>query len=145
MVDLAVPRDIESSVSDLDDVYLYTVDDLEGVIQDNIQARQEAANEAESIIKPLVASYWQWLEGQKKHDTVRDLHKKYQQIAGQELQRAKSQLQNNPSAEDALDELTHRLLKKFMHHPLVWLREDNHSESDNDQLLRQIFRLDDES
>lgn len=151
MVDLAVPRDIESSVADLDDVYLYTVDDLEGVIQDNMQARQEAANEAESIIEPFVEAYWQWLEGQKKHDTVRDLQKKYQQIALQELQRAKSQLQNDSSAEDAMDEFAHRLLKKFMHQPLVWLRQDAEAEKkqpsdiENDELLRQIFKLDDES
>lgn len=151
MVDLAVPRDIEASVADLDDVYLYTVDDLEGVIQDNMQARQDAAEEAETIIQPFVESYWQWLEGQKTHDTVRDLQKKYQQIALRELQRAKSQLQNESSAEDALDELAHRLLKKFMHQPLVWLRQDeqvaeNQSiEIENDELLRQIFKLDDES
>ena len=148
MVDLAVPRDIESSVADLDDVYLYTVDDLEGVIQENLQARQEAAEQAEAIIQPFVDSYWQWLEGQKKHDTVRDLHTKYQQIAIQELQRAKSQLQNNQTAEEALDELSYRLLKKFMHQPLVWLRQNDANltadELDNDELLRQIFKLDDE-
>ncbi|NVJ68305.1 MAG: glutamyl-tRNA reductase [Gammaproteobacteria bacterium] len=148
MVDLAVPRDIEASVADLDDVYLYTVDDLEGVIQDNMQARQEAAEQAEAIILPFVDSYWQWLEGQKKHDTVRDLQKKYQQIAHQELQRAKSQLQNNQTAEEALDELSHRLLKKFMHQPLVWLRQTDTNfdvtELDNDELLRQIFNLNDE-
>ncbi len=149
MVDLAVPRDIEASVAELDDVYLYTVDDLEGVIQDNMQARQEAAEQAEEIIRPFVDSYWLWLESQKKHDTVRDLQKKYQQIALHELQRAKSQMQNNQSAEEALDELTHRLLKKFMHQPLVWLRHDAEEQGlsslDNDELLRQIFNLDEEN
>ncbi|MRX27489.1 glutamyl-tRNA reductase [Kangiella sp. HZ709] len=148
MVDLAVPRDIEASVADLDDVYLYTVDDLEGVIQDNMQARQEAATQAEAIILPFVESYWHWLENQKKHDTVRDLQKKYQQIATQELQRAKAQLQNDAQAEDALEALAHRLLKKFMHQPLVWLRQESNSEStveiEQDDLLREIFKLDDD-
>ncbi len=153
MVDLAVPRDIEASVGDLDDIYLYTVDDLEGVIQDNMQARQEAAAEAEAIIAPFVESYWQWLQGQKKHNTVRDLQKKYSQIVNQELQRAKGQLQNDIASEQALDELAHRLLKKFMHQPLVWLRQESNeqlndtfkSEFDKDSQLRQIFNLDEET
>ncbi len=149
MVDLAVPRDIEAAVGELDDVYLYTVDDLEGVIQENLQARQEAAAQAEAIIEPFADSYMQWLNGQNKHDTVRELQQKYQQIAQQELQRAKSQLQNNQQPEEALEALSHRLLKKFLHQPLVWLRQGESAEVadklDNHQLMRQLFDLDDDS
>ncbi|WP_251358065.1 glutamyl-tRNA reductase [Kangiella sp. TOML190] len=152
MVDLAVPRDIEASVAELDDVYLYTVDDLEGVIQENMQARQQAAKQAEGILTPLVADFMQWREHQKQHDTVRDLHNKYQSIVANELQRARAQMQNQESElspEAVMEELSHRLMKKFLHQPLVWLRASQQSNPqepkqplDADTTTREMFNLD---
>ncbi|NVK20948.1 MAG: glutamyl-tRNA reductase [Kangiellaceae bacterium] len=150
MVDLAVPRDIESSVAKLDDVYLYTVDDLEGVIQENMQARQQAAEQAEVILQEFVAEFSRWQAGREKHDTVRELRQKFATIAHNELERAKALVAVNngdeagPSqqeAEKALEELTHRLMKKFLHQPLVWLRQD-HDELDTHKITRELFDLD---
>lgn len=144
MVDLAVPRDIESSVGKLDDVYLYTVDDLEGVIQENMQARQQAAEEAEHILRDFSEEFRQWQQGRQKHDTVRELQQKYSDIANNELQRAKAQLANDGDAEQVLEQLTHRLTKKFLHQPLVWLRKDD-DEVDAHEVIRKLFDLDDDN
>lgn len=142
MVDLAVPRDIESSVAKLDDVYLYTVDDLEGVIQENLQARQEAAEEADVILDECVDDFVKWHAGRQKHDTVRELHQMFADIAQAELERAKTQLKNGNDVEEALEHFTHRLTKKFLHQPMVWLREDDDTEWDRHQITRELFKLD---
>ncbi|AOE50521.1 glutamyl-tRNA reductase [Kangiella sediminilitoris] len=141
MVDLAVPRDIESSVANLDDVYLYTVDDLEGVIQENLQARQEAAQEAKVILQEFVEDFEKWHAGRRKHDTVRELHQMLNEVAEAELERVKAQLKNGGDVDEALEHFTHRLTKKFLHQPMVWLREDD-DEWDRHQITRQLFQLD---
>ena len=150
MVDLAVPRDIEASVSSLDDVYLYTVDDLDDVIQENILSRQQAAQEAEIILKDFVQDFSSWSHGRGKHDTVRELRVKYADIAQAELERAKSQLAKSTSeksrseeVEKTLEALSHRLLQKFLHQPLVWLKQHD-EELDTHKITREIFKLDDE-
>ncbi|WP_223669404.1 glutamyl-tRNA reductase [Kangiella shandongensis] len=141
MVDLAVPRDIESSVANLDDVYLYTVDDLEGVIQENLQARQEAAQEAQGILKEFVEDFQKWHAGRQKHDTVRELQQVFNEVAQAELERVKAQLKNGGDVDEALEHFTHRLTKKFLHQPMVWLREED-DEWDRHQITRQLFQLD---
>ena len=141
MVDLAVPRDIESSVAKLDDVYLYSVDDLEGVIQENMQARQEAAEEALVILDEFAEDFEKWHAGRQKHDTVRELHQVFADIAQAELERAKTQLKNGNDIEAALEHFSHRLTKKFLHQPMVWLREDD-EELDRHEITRQLFQLD---
>ncbi|GAA0200720.1 glutamyl-tRNA reductase [Kangiella japonica] len=141
MVDLAVPRDIESSVAKLDDVYLYSVDDLEGVIQENLQARQEAAEEAIVILQEFVGDFEKWHAGRQKHDTVRELHQMHGAIAQAELERAKAQLKNGNDVEAVLEHFSHRLTKKFLHQPLVWLREDD-EELDRHEITRELFQLD---
>ena len=141
MVDLAVPRDIESSVGKLEDVYLYTVDDLEGVIQENMQARKEAAKKAEVILEAFVDDFKQWQAGRQKHDTVRELQQKYAEIARTELERAIAIANKNDDPVKAMEELTHRLTKKFLHQPLVWLRKHD-DELDTHDITRKLFDLD---
>ncbi|MCW9029720.1 MAG: glutamyl-tRNA reductase, partial [Kangiella sp.] len=128
----------------LDDVYLYTVDDLEGVIQENMQARQEAAAEAEHILRHFSDEFRQWQLGRQKHDTVRELQQKYSEVAQNELQRAKAQLANEGDPEQVMEQLTHRLTKKFLHQPLVWLRKDD-GEVDAHEVIRQLFDLEDDN
>jgi glutamyl-tRNA reductase len=117
------------------------VDDLEGVIQENLQARQEAAEEAVHILDEFVEDFQKWHAGRQKHDTVRELHQMFGEIAQAELERAKAQLKNGNDVEAALEHFTHRLTKKFLHQPMVWLREDD-DELDRHEVTRQLFQLD---
>jgi glutamyl-tRNA reductase len=88
MVDIAVPRDIEPEAGELDDVYLYTVDDLEEVIQENLQSRREAAHQAEEIIETQVVDFMGWLRAQDAVDSIRAFRDKASSVEHEVLDKA---------------------------------------------------------
>lgn len=121
MVDIAVPRDIEPEVADLDDVYLYTVDDLREVIEEGQKARQEAAREAERIVDQNVTRF---LEGVRSRDAVgviRQYRDRSEQIKAAELQKALSKLSRGDDPEQVVAELARSLTNKLIHDPTVAL------------------------
>lgn len=123
MVDIAVPRDIEPEVGDLEDVYLYTVDDLEQVIDENRRSRQEAAQQAEEIIDAQVGRFLDWLRMQGSADIIRDLRAGAERARDEALERALGRLAQGQPAEEVLRHLAHALTNKLMHAPTVALRE----------------------
>jgi glutamyl-tRNA reductase len=123
MVDLAVPRDIESQVSELDDVYLYTVDDLQGVIQENLKARQQAAEEAEDIIDFQANRFMHWLRSLESVSTIRAFRKKHESLGKKELKRSLESIDRGEDPELVMRELLHRLNNKFMHDISTNLRQ----------------------
>jgi glutamyl-tRNA reductase len=123
MVDIAVPRDIEPEVGDLEDVYLYTVDDLEQVIDENRRSRQEAAQQAEEIIDAQVGHFLDWLRMQGSADIIRDLRASAEQTRDEVLERALGQLAQGRPPEEVLRHMAHALTNKLMHAPTVALRE----------------------
>ena len=123
MVDIAVPRDIEPEVGDLQDVYLYTVDDLEQVIDENRRSRQEAAQQAEEIIDAQVGHFLDWLRMQGSADIIRDLRAGAEQVRDEMLERALRELGQGQVPEEVLRHLAHTLTNKLMHSPTVALRE----------------------
>jgi glutamyl-tRNA reductase len=90
IVDLAVPRDVETEVSELDDVYLYTVDDLHGLVQTNMESRQSAALEAEKIIDTKVVDFMQWIHSLDAEPTIRALRDTADAVRELELERARA-------------------------------------------------------
>ena len=122
MVDLAVPRDIEPEVGDLEAVYLYTVDDLEAVIQEGKASRLEAAAEAERLIDAALDDWQRELRGYRAVDTIRMLREDVQQVAEAESQRALRLLESGKSPEEAIQQLARQLTNKFLHGPTVALR-----------------------
>ncbi|MGH1538437.1 MAG: glutamyl-tRNA reductase [Gammaproteobacteria bacterium] len=117
MVDLAVPRDIEPEVAKLADVYLYTIDDLQNVIEDNLKSRQQAADEAESIIDHEVIEFSQWLRGQGVVDTVRAYRNKAEIQRDEVLDKAQKMLEQGKSTEEVLQFIAHTLTNKLTHEP----------------------------
>lgn len=122
MVDLAVPRDIESQVGELDDVYLYTVDDLKEVIDENRRSREEAANEALDIIQTEVQHFEHWIKTHQQADEIRLLRQNAEAIKQDSLKKARSMLENANSAEEALDFLASNLTNKLLHGPTIEMR-----------------------
>lgn len=122
MVDLAVPRDIESQVGELDDVYLYTVDDLKEVIDENRRSREEAANEALDIIQTEVQHFEHWIKTHQQADEIRLLRQNAEAIKQDSLKKARSMLENADSAEEALEFLASNLTNKLLHGPTVEMR-----------------------
>lgn len=123
MVDIAVPRDIEAEVANLKDVYLYTVDDLKDVIEENIRSREEAAEQAQEIIDLHTEEFMAWLRSLDAVGMIQDYRRQAEEIRDQVLQRAMRQLQNGKSADQALHYLAHTLTNKLLHTPSTQIRE----------------------
>ena len=102
MVDLAVPRDIEPEVARLDDVFLYTVDDLAQVVQTGMESRQAAVRQAEAIIETRVQSFMHWVGDRAVVPVIRDLHESGEALRQAELERARKMLARGDDAEACL-------------------------------------------
>ncbi|MCI0506720.1 MAG: glutamyl-tRNA reductase [Gammaproteobacteria bacterium] len=123
MIDIAVPRDIESEVGDLDDVYLYTVDDMQEIIQEGLRSRQEAAEQAEEIIDTQVSHFMNWLRSLGAVSTICAVRQKAQSSCDAELNRALALLASGKQPEEVLKLFAHRLTNKLIHTPSVQLKQ----------------------
>ncbi|HED33675.1 MAG TPA: glutamyl-tRNA reductase [Gammaproteobacteria bacterium] len=138
--DIAVPRDVESEVSELDDVFLYTVDNLQDIIQENIQSRQEAAEQAKDIIDNQVDDFLNWERSLDAVEVIRDIRENAESISAEVLSKAQAQLAQGKPADEALAFLARSLTSKLLHQPSTTLRQSG--ESSRHDLLdyaRQLF------
>lgn len=143
MVDLAVPRDIEPEVEQLADVYLYTVDDLNHIIEENWQVRREAATQAEEIIAMEVEHFLAWLRSQGATDTIRALRDKGDQYRQEVLAKARRDLAKGVPPEQVIEKLAHTLSRKLLHTPSVQLKQAAINERhDLVAAARELFKLD---
>ena len=122
MVDLAVPRDIEAEVEQLADVYLYTVDDLQHTIEQNMQSRRQAAEQAEEIIDTQVDYFLAWLRAQNAQNLIKNYRSQAEVVRDDALQKALLSLNNGVPAEIALQRLAHTLTNKLIHTPSTQIR-----------------------
>ncbi|MFC5699059.1 glutamyl-tRNA reductase [Pseudomonas sp. GCM10022186] len=123
MVDIAVPRDIEPEVGELDDVYLYTVDDLHEVVAENLKSRQGAAQAAEELVGAGVEDFMQRLRELAAVDVLRAYRQQAERLRDDELAKAQRMLQNGSAAEDVLAQLARGLTNKLLHAPSVQLKK----------------------
>lgn len=123
MVDIAVPRDIEPEVADLSDIYLYTVDDLDEVIQENMRSREEAAKQAEEIIERYVGEYLGWLRSLDAVELIQDFRSYAERLRDEVIQKALQQLKKGKSPEEVLQFMGHTLTNKLLHNPSAQLRQ----------------------
>ena len=142
IVDLAVPRDVEPQVTELDNVYLYTVDDLQDVVTENLQSRKQAAEQAEKIVDENAANFMSWFQGLQSIPTIRQLREHTQNLSHKEFELANKRLQAGENAQQVLQQFAHSLTQKFMHAPTELLS------GEHDQVLlkatRRLFKLDEE-
>ena len=142
MVDLAVPRDIEPEVAKLDDVFLYTVDDLAQVVNDGMENRQAAALDAELIVDSRVQTFMQWLAKRDAVPTIKALRNQLDVTRQTELEKALKLIQKGESPEKALEALSNALTNKFLHAPSSALNQahgDEHAKLEN--ILKQIYQI----
>jgi len=123
LLDLAVPRDIAADVAELKDAYLYTIDDLEQVIEENRASRREAAQQAEAIIELQVEHYLAWWRAQGRQDALKKLRAHGESTRNELLAQARSQLAAGDDAGAVLDLLAHQLTNKLLHAPSIALRQ----------------------
>ncbi len=122
LVDIAVPRDIEADVRTLDDVFLYTIDDLREVIDENLRSRQQAAREAEAMIELSVEHFMDWWRSLDLHNPVSSMRHGAETSRDEILSKARAMLARGKSPEEALDFLAHTLTNKLLHAPSANLR-----------------------
>lgn len=142
LVDLAVPRDIEAEAGDVEDIYLYTIDDLKDVIQDNLDNRQQAAQQAEQIIDIQVLEFMNWFGALDTVSTIRALRDQAYAIQNEVLREAQQKLRAGADPEKVLQEMTRILTNKLIHAPSTRLRgagADDHEELLN--AAQELFSL----
>ncbi|MAF99706.1 MAG: glutamyl-tRNA reductase [Acidiferrobacteraceae bacterium] len=143
MVDLAVPRDIEAEVGGLADIFLYTVDDLKQIIEENISSRRDAADEAEKIIALETIRFMHWLRGLNAVPTIRSFRKNVDDLRNAALEQAYRQLAAGENPERIIEILAHNLSNKFAHAPSQALKQaDNEGNSRLLSAARKLFMLD---
>ena len=123
MVDVAVPRDIEPEVEELSDVYLYTVDDLEEVVRDNIKARTSAASFAETIIEQEGQKWSKQYRALAAVDTIRAFRSSIESIRDAEIEKALTALDRGQDSEDIINMLARNLTNKLLHKPTTRLKQ----------------------
>jgi len=139
MVDLAVPRDIESEVAELDDVFLYTVDDLGHIVQEGMESRQTAVVQAEAIIDTSVESFMHWMESRELVPTIRALRDNAERYRRHELERAQRLIAKGEDPQQVLEQMSRALINKFLHVPTHAL---THADgADREQLVALLSRL----
>jgi glutamyl-tRNA reductase len=143
IVDLAVPRDVEASVAEIEDVYLYTVDDLQGVIGENLKAREEAAAQARRIIETEVVRFSQLLKTRDAAPTIRSVRGRAEDIREAVTDQARRMLLAGRPVDEVLDYLSRTLTNRLMHQPSASLRRAG-EEGDRELLeaARRLFALD---
>jgi len=143
MVDIAVPRDIEPEVGRLDDVYLYTVDDLQQVVEDNYQSRREAANEAERVIEVQVHNFMGWLRAQDAVGTIRAFREHAASIQEEVLARAQRMHAQGKPADEVMAYLAHTLTNKLTHNPTSALNQAGRDgRLELIEAAQELFKLD---
>ena len=122
LVDLAVPRDIETEVAKLPNVFLYSIDDLREVIDENLRSRQQAAVEAEAIIELSVEHFMTWWRALELNNPIASIRRNAEASRDEALAKARNLLARGKSADQALEFLAHTLTNKLVHAPSANLR-----------------------
>ena len=137
MVDLAVPRDIEKETGKLDDVFLYTVDDLAQIVQSGRESRASAAAQAEAIVDLRVNDFLSWLRARARVPLIRVLREKAERARQREMEHALKQLARGEPPEAILDQFSRRLVNKYLHAPTQALNQHG----DNEEMLALVSAL----
>ncbi|HSH54689.1 MAG TPA: glutamyl-tRNA reductase [Methylotenera sp.] len=142
MVDLAVPRDIEAEVAELDDVFLYTVDDLAQVVTDGMVNRQEAAIDAEMIVQARVENFMSWMKKRDAVPTIKALRDQAEATRKAELEKALKLIQKGESPDKVLEALSTALTNKFLHAPSHALNQAHGDEHTRlEQLMKHLYQI----
>lgn len=146
MVDIAVPRDIEPEVGSLADVYLYTVDDLRDIIEENVRSREDAAEQANKLIHAAVDHYMRELKALDAVSTLTDVRNYVETVRDEQLEKAIKQIQNGGDPEKILRTFAHTFGNKMLHKPMTALRRAG-AEGRREVLdwSRELFDLDNPS
>jgi len=145
-IDIAVPRDIDPGINTLNNAYVYDIDDLKDVVEENIEDRNREAIKADRIIDEAVINFRQWFQGLGVVPTIKALRSKIQTVAQDEVQRTLQQM-NHLSAEDqaAIERMTESLINKILHEPTRYLKSNGcqKDRATSLDITRKLFGIED--
>jgi glutamyl-tRNA reductase len=145
-IDIAVPRDVDPEINRISNAYVYNIDDLKGVVDDNITDRTREAAKGERIVDEAVIRFRQWQESLDVVPTIVALRSKMEAIAATEREKTLQSL-SNPSKHDrqAIQKMTDTLINKIMHDPTLYLKRNGHhgNKSACLDITRKLFKLND--
>ena len=139
LVDIAVPRDIHPAVSKLGNVYLYTIDDLQKVVDENLSRRSKAAEAASGDVDESVEEFMRWLNSARAVVYLQKLHKHARMNSDELAAKALRKIQAGKDPEQVITQLANTLAKRILHLPSTRLRQA--AEDQDDELLRVANRL----
>lgn len=144
LIDIAVPRDLDPKINDLENIYLYDVDDLSNVVESNKSEREQEAERAGRIVTEEVLKFLQWLDDMELTPTISALRSKADSITKTELAKTISNFDLNPKQKKALEKMTEAIVNKLLHDPILFLKNSRHLEEKKRKLdfTRKIFGLD---
>lgn len=123
-IDIAIPRDIDPAVNDIENVYLFTVDDLQEVVSSNLQQRNEEAKKAEDIVSEEIGQFFKWLSSLEVTPTIVALRNKFDEIRRAELEKTLSSWKDiPPDGQKRLEALTNAIMNKLLHPPTALIKQ----------------------
>jgi glutamyl-tRNA reductase len=141
LIDLGVPRDIESQIKNLDNVYLYTIDDLGEIIEKNYKIREKSIEQAEEIIKFKIIEYKNWLSENNSSEVIKNYREYVDDIAKGIVIKAKRMSKNGDNIDSIIEYISESLKNKLAHETTIKLRElYPHLDEDKVQRLNDIFK-----
>lgn len=144
LIDIAVPRDIDAAANQLDNVYLYSIDDLQDVANRNAEARREAIERSLELVDAGVEQFWRWHRGLAAEPTIVSLSKELDDIRLRELQKTLANLQGlTPEQREEIEYLTKRIVSNILQRPLTEIKQQAHTEEHGTvlQAVRRLFGL----
>jgi glutamyl-tRNA reductase len=147
-IDIAVPRDVEPAIHEMDNVYLYNIDDLEGVVESNREERKKEVEKAEAIIAQGVMDFNRWLKSLEVIPTIQALRQRMENICKQELEKTFPRLQGISEAQrQNLELMTQAIISKILHRPITLLKRGDREGHGKFylEMTRKIFDLDEDN
>jgi glutamyl-tRNA reductase len=145
LIDLGVPRNFDPRINDLQNVYLYDIDDLEGVIGENRGEREREAQRAEEIVQSEVESFWRWFENLDTVPTIVELRGRAERICRRELERTLGSLRDLGEVErKSIEAMAEAIMNKLLHEPISRLKRVKSPEAGDLLAARRLFGLDDD-
>ncbi|MBI4699024.1 MAG: glutamyl-tRNA reductase [Nitrospirae bacterium] len=142
IIDISVPRNIDPEINDMDNVYLYNVDDLQGIVATNIQERSREAEKAEKIVEDEVESFIKWQESLSAVPTIVALREKAEAIRKEELEKILGRLGSLGEKDiKALESLTNSIVNKLIHFPTAALKADTEDKETIIDIINRIYDL----
>ncbi len=142
-IDIAVPRDVDPEVNALENVYVFDIDDLKQVVEENIERRKKEATRAEKIVEEEVIKFSRWLKELAVYPTIKALKAKAEEIKRRELAKTLSKVELDPEKRRAIEVLLDSVIQKLLHDPITYLKSGYHREGrDAVVVVRRIFNLD---